>query len=286
MKRIAAINDLSGFGKCSLTANIPIISALGVQCCPLPTGILSNQTGYPEYQHIDFTRHMSAFAEQWQRLGFTFDGIISGFISNSRQGEIIADIIQKLATDNTIIVVDPVMADDGKIYDSYDSAGVEAIKHIVSLATVITPNLTELCLIANNQYSQIVALDDAKMIAAIKDMSRSTGKTVVTTGIHIENNKIANAIYTPDDDNLDVIENQRIGGSFSGTGDILTSIITAQMVKGVDIAQAVRLAGDFITKSIATTVNNCQQGYSPADGINFEQNIGMLTKEVYYDKKQ
>lgn len=280
MKRIAAINDLSGFGKCSLTANIPVISALGVQCCPLPTGILSNQTGYPEYRHIDFTRHMSDFAEQWQRLGFTFDGIISGFISNSRQGEIIADIIQKLANEDTLVVVDPVMADDGKIYDSYDSAGVEAIKHISGLATVITPNLTELCVITGNEYNQIAALQESQIISAVKDMSRSTGKTVVTTGIHIGNNKIANAIYTPNDDCLKIIENERIGGSFSGTGDILTSIITAQMVKGVDIAQAVRLAVDFITKSIADTMNSCQQGYSPADGINFEQNIGMLTKEI------
>lgn len=280
MKRIAAINDLSGFGKCSLTANIPVISALGVQCCPLPTGILSNQTGYPEYRHIDFTRHMSDFAEQWQRLGFTFDGIISGFISNSRQGEIIADIIQKLANVDTLVVVDPVMADDGKIYDSYDSAGVDAIKHISGLATVITPNLTELCVITGNEYNQIAALKESQITSAVKDMSRSTGKTVVTTGIHIGNNKIANAIYTPDDDCLNIIENERIGGSFSGTGDILTSIITAQMVKGVDIAQAVRLAVDFITKSIADTMNSCQQGYSPADGINFEQNIGMLTKEI------
>lgn len=280
MKRIAAINDLSGFGKCSLTANIPVISALGVQCCPLPTGILSNQTGYPEYRHIDFTPHMSDFAEQWQRLGFTFDGIISGFISNSRQGEIIADIIQKLANENTLVVVDPVMADDGKIYDSYDSAGVEAIKHISGLATVITPNLTELCVITGNEYYQIAALKESQITSAVKDMSRSTGKTVVTTGIHIGNNKIANAIYTPNDDCLNIIENERIGGSFSGTGDILTSIITAQMVKGVDIAQAVRLAVDFITKSIADTMNSCQQGYSPADGINFEQNIGMLTKEI------
>lgn len=280
MKKIVAINDLSGLGRCSLTANLPIISALGVQCCPLPTGILSNQTGYPTYQHIDFTPHMEGFAEQWDRMDVHYDGIITGYISSSQQGKIITGFIKKFATKDTIIVVDPVMGDNGELCPGYDDSRINAVKEIVNLATVITPNLTELCILAGEDYKLTQAMNDSEKIDAIHHMSQNTKKTVVTTGIHMQNGNIANAIYNPAADDITIVESEKYGGSFSGTGDILTSIITAQMVKDADIVSAVKLASQFISQSILSTLESKDDDYIPADGIFFENNLGLLTREA------
>lgn len=280
MKKIAAINDLSGFGRCSLTVNMPIISALGVQCCPLPTGILSNQTGYDEYVSVDFTDNMQPFIEQWERMGASFEGIISGFISNARQGEIIEQFIDRFRRENTVVVVDPVMADDGVIYDSYDDGSISAICRLAAKATVITPNLTELCILTGNDYFETEKMDDRTKLALIKDMSASTGKTVVTTGINLDDTMIANTIYNNKTRETTVIKNKKIGGGYSGTGDILASIIAAQAVKGVDIAEAVKLASRFIAVSIESTAEKADNNYAPADGIDFESHLSILVKEI------
>ncbi len=280
MKKIAAINDLSGFGRCSLTVNIPIISALGVQCCPLPTGILSNQTGYDEYTSVDFTDNMQPFINQWARMGASFEGIISGFISNARQGDIIEQFIDRFRKDDTVVVIDPVMADDGVIYDTYDDRSISAICRLAAKATVITPNLTELCILTGNDYFETEETDDRTKLELIKNMSASTGKTVVTTGINLENTMIANAIYNNKTQETTVIKNKKIGGGYSGTGDILASIIAAQAVKGVDIADAVKLASAFITVSIESTLAKADSNYAPADGIDFESQLSMLVKEI------
>ena len=278
MKKIAAINDLSGFGKCSLTADIPVISALGVQCCPLPTGILSNQTGYPQYEHIDFTDHMQAFAEQWKNLSPDFDGILSGFISNSRQGKIIADFIDEFAGEDTVVLVDPVMADDGEIYDSYDSDSVDAIKALVSKATVITPNLTELCVLTGTEYDSVAYLPVDEKLRKIRQLSSLMQKTVITTGIPTDTGEVINTVL--DSGDFSVIKNKKIGGSFSGTGDILASVVAARLVTGSDVVSAVRLASDFICSAIEVTVRETNGKYNTADGVHFERCLYKLVEKA------
>lgn len=266
MKRIAAINDLSGFGKCSLGANIPIISAMGAQCCPLTTGVFSNQTGYPSYKNVDMTEYMTSFIDEWKKLGAHFDGILTGFIPNSRQGEIIADFIDYFKDDDTIVVVDPIMGDDGELYPCYDDESIKAVKELVKKADIITPNLTELCELCSRDYSKISTMSIEDMTAEIEQMSESLGKIVIATGIHINNDEIANAIY--DKSRLTLVATKKSSGSYSGTGDILASIITAGAVNGMDIVSAVELATSFISKSIAITESKTDK-YNP-DGIDFE----------------
>ena len=168
MKKIAVINDLSGFGKCSLTAAIPVISAHGVQCCPLTTGIFSNQTGFDSYKYLDCTDIMQDFINEWKSLDVKFDGILSGFIANSKQGSIISDFIDDFKTPETLVVVDPVMADDGILYDCYDDNSVSQIIALTEKADIITPNLTELCIICDENYNETIKLPKEKLLDKIK----------------------------------------------------------------------------------------------------------------------
>ncbi|MGN0468426.1 MAG: pyridoxamine kinase [Acutalibacteraceae bacterium] len=275
MKKIAVINDLSGFGKCSLTAAIPIISALGVQCCPLVTSVLSNQTGYDSFYMRDFTDDMRPCMDEWKKLDVHFDAILSGFIANSRQGEIISEFIDTFADENTLVVVDPVMADDGELCKCYDDKSVRAIYDLCQKADIITPNLTELCLLCGESYSKIIALENENLLKKIEQMSKEqsgeSGKTVITTGICLGKDEIANSVF--ENGRFDVIRTPRSGESFSGTGDIFSSFITAQSVKGVPMKKATEQAAGFILEAIETTVKDGfgENKHYEANGTNFEK---------------
>lgn len=275
MKKIAVINDLSGFGKCSLTAAIPVISVLGAQCCPITTAVLSNQTGYEEYYCKDLTDEMPNIINGIKKLNTSFDGILTGFISNARQGKIIADFIDYFKTDSNIVVVDPVMADDGKIYDCYDDACVDAIKGIAKKAQIITPNLTELCVLCDEDFNVVNSLSDNNKLCAVQLMCESVNRKssenvkIVVSGIHLSRNVIANAVF--ENGEFRTVEAKAVGGSFSGTGDILSSVITAKCVSGESLYSAVVCATDFISKAIEETIKAGNGRYNMADGVHFEK---------------
>ncbi len=278
MKKIAVINDISGFGKCSLTAALPIISAFGIQCCPLVTGIYSNQTGYDSFYCRDCTDDMAPYIEEWKKLDAHFDAILSGFISNSRQGTIISDFIKYFRTNDTLVIVDPVMADDGEIYKCYDKNSIEAIKSLAHIADIITPNLTELCFLCDKDYSKINSLSLSSLLNEIYEMSyklnKASKKTVITTGINISENEIANAVFK--DGKFNLIRSRKFHGSFSGTGDIFSSFIAAQAVNNVGIIDAVKNASEFISQAVSETINDANEKYKRADGIHFEKFLHTL----------
>lgn len=278
MKKIAVINDLSGFGKCSLTAAIPIVSALGVQCCPLVTGVFSNQTGYDSYHVRDLTDDMMPCVEQWKKLGVSFDGILTGFIANSRQGQIICDMIDSFRTEKTRVIVDPVMGDDGSVYKSHDSECIAAVKGLVKKADIITPNITELCILCGADYEAVVCLQEDSLLAKIKELCdglcASREMTVITTGIRTNCKTVANAVYQSG--KMSAVKAPLTGGSFSGTGDIFSSFVAAQCVKGVAVQDAVKQATNFISKVIEETVRKADESYRTADGICFEKYIHTL----------
>ncbi len=278
MKKIAAVNDISGFGKCSLAVSIPIMASLGVQCCPLVTGVFSNQTGYDSFYCRDCTEDMEPCIEEWKKLGADFDGILTGFIANGKQGKIIHKLIDTFGKDNTVVAVDPVMADDGEIYKCYDEESVKAIISLAERADIITPNLTELCLLSKRKYDEVVTLSRDELLSEIKEMSRlqnkDKSKIVVTSGIHLSQNEVANAVY--DGGKFDVIITPHYGGSFSGTGDILASFVTAQYIKGVPCTEAVKQASSFICKAIEETIKDTSGICNRADGIHFERYLSEL----------
>ena len=263
MKKIAVINDLSGFGKCSLGVALPVISAHKIHCVPLATGVFSNQTGYESFKSVDLTAQMQGFIEEWKKLSAHFDAILTGFIPNYMQGEIISRFIDDFKSEGTLVVVDPIMGDNGEIYPCHNEKTIEAVKRIAQKADVITPNQTELALLCGRE-----ATND---LSEIEAMSRSMNKTVITTGIHINENEIANAVC--ENGSFDIVCCKRLGESFSGTGDILASFVTAQLVSGGNALTAVKKATDFISKSIADTIAN---PYNTADGINFENYLELI----------
>ena len=163
-KKIAVINDLSGFGRCSLTAAISVISAMGIQACPLPTAILTAQTGYPHYYLDDYTDKMDIYRQEWQKMGQHFDGIYTGFVASEAQIDQIFHFIETFHTQDTFLLVDPVMGDDGIKYDMFTPKLLEKMKALAEAADIITPNLTELCLLTDASYDTIMEITDKDIL--------------------------------------------------------------------------------------------------------------------------
>ncbi len=281
VKRIAVINDLSGLGKCSLTAAIPVLSVMGVQACPLPTAILSNQTGYESYYYDDYTKHMDAYTNEWSKRGLTLDGIYTGFLGSELQAEKILRFIDVFQKPDTLLLVDPVMGDSGQTYDIYTETFGTQMKRLVQRADVITPNLTELCLLTDTDYSSLTARSGApdylETIAAIGQKLLAQGiKTVIITGILYQSPTDREKRYynlVLEENAVTPISSAIHGGSYSGTGDLLASVVCAGMVRGDSALESVRRAVHFLETALAETAN---EQIPKNDGINFEPYLQLL----------
>lgn len=278
MKRIAVINDMSGFGRCSLTAAIPIISVMGHEACPLPTAILSNQTGYKDFYCDDFTDRMPLFNRHWKKLCPVFDGIFTGYIANIEQVNFLSEFIDSFSNENTLVLVDPVMGDDGKIYSAYSDKMCQRLISLIEKAHIITPNLTELCIISNESYKDISVLPASELLNKVEQMSRSLIRenltTVITTGIPLQTGDgeyLATAVLWKDGFNS--VTAPKIEGTFSGTGDIFASIVCSSLLNGQTPVSAVIKAMNFISAAIEETVKH---PYDRNDGIDFQKFLKKL----------
>lgn len=277
-KKIAVINDLSGFGKCSLTAAIPVISVMGVQPCPLPTAVLSAQTGYPSYYLDDYTDKMEYIRSEWEKLGAHFDGIYTGFVASEAQIDRIFDFLDTFRKEDAFLLVDPVMGDDGVKYDMFTDGLLEKMKALACQADVVTPNLTELCLLTEADYETVCGLPGELKIEVLHQMADSLlqkgAKHILVTGIHLVENgeaKIGNLII--DQEQCELIAFPYIGGSYSGTGDLFASIIAGGVVRGDSLRDLCMLAGRFIEAAMRdSAVDQVEE----VAGTEFEQHLGML----------
>lgn len=268
MKRIAVLNDLSGFGRCSLTAALPIISAHGIEACPLPTGIYSNQTGYESYASVDMTPYLPAFMEEWRKLGAKFDGILTGFIPNSEQGDIIEAFINEFKTEQTLLLVDPIMGDDGVVYDNFDEQRIAAVRALAKKADIITPNVTELALLCGEDCKRQFSLQ------AIEQMAKSLGPRTVVTGIQM-GAWLGTAVWNGQD--FDIVRVVRQGEHFSGTGDIFAAYVLSRLVAGAcDTVEAVTRACNFISCGIEATLSDMPALPYHAEGIEFERFLNIV----------
>lgn len=272
MKKIAVLNDLSGMGKCSLTAAIPVISVMGIQACPLPTAVLSAQTGFPSYYCDDYTDRMDAIMEEWKKMDFYPDGIYTGFLADARQADKAVEFIEQFAKEDTKILIDPVMGDNGEEYPIYTEALCEKMRFLVRRATVITPNLTEALLLlygaqrAHVLWKELSLMDEERLLkfteSTGKELSKEFDTEVVITGIDLparENHQEMGNLICKDGVQT-WVSTVKEGGSYSGTGDLFASVLSAGMVKGMDTVDSVRKAVKFLSKGIHDAVLEAPTG--------------------------
>ncbi len=268
-KKIAAINDYSGFGRCSIAVELPIISALKVQCCPLPTSILSNHTGFESFYFEDFTESMPAYIKEWEKLNLKFDGICTGFLGSHKQIEIVRYFFDIFKTPDNIVVVDPVMGDYGNLYATYTKETSEEMKKLVSYANILTPNLTEACILTGREYNAEYGNEELEIIA--KQLSDMGPSKIVITGI-VRGTYIANYCYEDGCGGYE-IKTTKVGTQRSGTGDIFTAIIAADAVNKVNFHESVRKASQFIKKCIMKSI---ELEIPVTDGVCFEELLTTL----------
>ncbi|MCL2793011.1 MAG: pyridoxamine kinase [Spirochaetaceae bacterium] len=271
---IAAVHDLSGYGKCSLTVAIPVLAAMGMQVCPLPTSILSTQTsGFKDYTFFDFTDHMEGIINHWKSLNIKFDAIYTGFLGSSKQIDIIINFIEKFNHEKMLVVIDPVLGDDGELYDTISQTIVEEMKKLVTKATLITPNITEAAiLLGENNYDK---LSDKKIKSILGSLAEMGPDMVVVTSVGTENE--LHPIVAAYDKKLNKywkIKNEYIPVSYPGTGDIFASIMTGCILRGDSLSVCAATAVEFITEAIKETYAHKT---TPRNGILFEKVLNMLS---------
>lgn len=249
-KRIALINDITGFGRCSITVQLPLISALKIQACPLPTAILAAHTGFPIHYMDDYTNHMKPYMENWAALNLEFDGILSGFLSSKEQIGLVLEFVERFKQDNTLFIVDPVMGDGGKLYSSYNKELCLEMRHLLPVADVLTPNLTEVAQLLDLIYPEKMPNETelAKMAKALADKGP---KQIVITGL-VQDDKVYNYIYTENHTPF-LQANKRIPEEHSGTGDAFVAIVAACLIRGENLTSAVEKAADFVGKAMHYT---------------------------------
>lgn len=251
-KRIALVNDVTGFGRCSIAVELPLISALKVQACPFPTAVLSVHTGFPSHYIDDCTDRMRPYMENWKENGLVFDGICTGFIGSAKQIGIVIDFIKMFRTRDTKIMVDPVMGDYGKLYASYTEEMCREMRRLLQYADLVTPNLTEACELLGIPYPEGGKASEESLWQMAESLSRRGPSQVVITGL-AEGETIRNFIYEKGKE-PQILQVKKIGGDRSGTGDAFAAITAAALIRGETLPGAVKKAADFISKSLAYTV--------------------------------
>ncbi|MBQ8982012.1 MAG: pyridoxamine kinase [Lachnospiraceae bacterium] len=266
-KKIAVINDISGFGRCSITVALPIISHMKLQCCPLPTSILSNHTGYDHFFFEDYTKNMREFMKNWKQLGLTFDGIATGFLGSKEQIRIVEEFIMEFRTEATKVIIDPVMGDNGELYSTYTKAMQEEMKHLAACADILTPNLTEACFLTGTPYKEQGWKRD-ELYEIAQKMNALGAKNIVISGI-VMGDYLGNVVYEAETQQTkSVIRTRRIAAERAGTGDVFSSILAADAVNGVILTDSVRKAARFIQDCMRVTD---QRRIPPEDGVCFEE---------------
>lgn len=303
-RKIAVFNDLSGLGRCSLIAAISVLTAMGSQPCPVPTAILTAQTGYPSYFLDNYTDRMKQFRIEWKKLGVTFNGICTGYLAHEAQLQEIFRFLKDFRQPDTFLLADPVMGDDGQPYDTFTPALLSGMKALTAAADLITPNLTEFAFLTDSDYAHLCQLAGTHQLNRLKQDLRQLAEDhyfrlpdgpseIVITGIHLNpsvnadgqasapsSHTTAPASFQPQIGNLYLSREQteficfpRIGGSYSGTGDLFAACLAGGRMLGIPTPEMIRRAGDFLLCALRDTLQN---NIPPNDGIEYEPYLSML----------
>jgi pyridoxine kinase len=279
-KRIAAIHDISCFGKCSLTVALPIISALGVEVSAIPTAVLSTHTGgITGYTYRDLTEDILPIAEHWKTLDLRFDAVYTGFLGSFEQIDIVSAVFDTFKTPEMRIIVDPVMADNGSLYKIFPTDFPTGMRRLCQKADLIVPNITEAVLLLDEPYLEGPYTQDY-IEGLLRRLSALGPRQVVLTGVHFDNAQLGAASFDAETGETDYAFAGRIPGYYHGTGDVFASALTGALLNGKTLPEATALAVDFTVGSIARTK---AAGTDIRFGVNFEAGLPALARRLGLD---
>lgn len=272
-KKIAVINDISGFGRCSIAVSMPIISYMGIQCCPVPTSIFSNHTGFEEFFFDDYTDKMQMYIDNWKKLDLHFSGIMAGFLGSKRQIDIVHQFIDDFKDEETVVIIDPAMGENGIPYPTYTPQMCEEMKRLVRYADIITPNVTECCILTDTPYKED-GWSREELYAMADKLLQTGAKKAAISGVRM--GKYVGNVVAQQGEEPKMIKTEKIGAYRSGTGDIYSAIIASDSVNGVPFEASVRKAADFVKRSLRETD---RLDIPPTDGLAFEEVLYTLKRD-------
>lgn len=272
---VLAVNDLSGHSHTSLMAIIPIMTAMGISVTALPTAILSSNTEQDDFQLVDMTKYLPGFLIQWEKLKLSFDAVYSGFIGSDQQVEIVLEAIDKFKKSDPLIVVDPVMADDGELYSCFSKNIVKSMQRLIAKADIITPNLTEAALLLGENYPEKISLRTAQ--SWCRSLSEQGPDQVIITNVRVSGKAPRTSVicYDKGSDSFLKAVCSYLPVNYPGTGDIFTCVLTALLLKGEALFQAVDKAVRFVSTAMQLTL---KQGTPANEGIRLEQAMKFLPR--------
>ena len=270
-QRVIAINDISSFGKCSLTVAISILGAAGLETCAVPTAVLSAHTGFKGYTFCDLTENILPSAKHWKSLGLEFDGIYSGYLGSVKQVDYVSELMDMF--DVKIKLVDPVMGDDGVLYDGFSKDYCEHMRRLIKRADIIVPNVTESCLLTGIEYKEEHTKEYIDEL--ISALNKICDASVIITGINSKEDKITTAVC--EKGKTRYIENDKQRAVYSGTGDVFASTFMSAIMLGNSLFDSARIAADFVGECIELTKKFSSSRHY---GINFELNTRSLLEKL------
>lgn len=275
-KRVLAIHDICGVGKCSLTAALPILSAVGIEACAIPTAVFSTHTAFPSFVYQDLSDFLIPMAEALQKENLHFDAIYTGYLANAAQAEQVMRIVDMLADEDTCLLVDPAMADNGKLYAGLSDSFPQEMGKLCRKAQILTPNLTEALLLLGRDPTR-VPKTDREMANIVRALNRKTGAAIVLTSASTREGMTGCAVLESADDEVFFYDQPYVGHGFHGTGDVFSSVLLCARLSRCSVFRSTEIAADFVSRVIARTVKeNPDLWY----GVNFEAELAALAKTL------
>ena len=273
-KKVLAIHDISCLGRCSLTAAIPIISVAGVEVVPLPTAVLSTHTGgFTHFTFRDLTEDMAAITKHWKMLGYQFDIIYTGYLGSLEQVDIVKNIIETFRKDDTLVIVDPVMADAGAYYSMITPDFAVGMRELCEMADIITPNLTEAAFLLEREYKEHYTKEETEEI--LRALSVLGPEKIVLSGVSVEGNTIGAASYDRLTDSVAYAIEEKMGGFYHGTGDTFASALIAALAKDFSVNEAAEIAVQYTLACIKRTY---AEGTDTRFGVDIENELPTLMR--------
>lgn len=277
LKRVAAIHDISGFGKCSLTVALPILSAAGIETTVLPTAVLSTHTGgFEGFTYRDLTEDIAPITAHWKSLNIQFDAIYTGFLGSFEQLDLVTQFFETFKTGDNLILVDPVMADNGELYKIFAPEFALGMRRLCEKADIIVPNMTEAVLLLEETYHP-GPYTTGYIESILKKLSALGPRKIVLTGVFFDEKELGAATYDAVTGQIAYVFEKRIPGFYHGTGDVFGSALLAGLLNDFSLNEAAAIAVRFVTAAIRKTAD---AGIDKRFGVNFEQSIPAFLKEL------